>query len=230
MDVMPDLAALRRDIDALDADLRALLRARAQLVSKVAASKAQSGAAGALRPVREAQQMAALLAWQRTDGSDLTKAGLVAIWREIISMALAQQGGLTIYATEASMMAARTYFGASLDYVGTDAASALRACEGDAKAVAVLHLDEVQAPPRNAQVFARLPVFGAPTCLCYGQTDVPPRDDALNNDALALVQRDVARDGDRVLARLPDSVLVETKQPENDLIWGHYLPLEAADA
>ena len=225
MDGMPDLAALRRDIDALDGDLRALLRARAQLVAKVAASKAQSGATGALRPVREAQQMAALLAWQKTDGTDLTKAGLLAIWREIISMALAQQGGLTIYATNASLMAARAYFGASLDYVTTDAATALKACDGDGKAVAVLHLDEAQAPPRHAEVFARLPVLGPATCLCYGQTD-----DTASEVALALVQRKAALDGDRVLARLADGVLVETTAPENDMIWGHYLPLEGADA
>ena len=219
---MPDLAALRRDIDALDADLRALLRARAQLVAKVAASKAQSGAEGALRPVREAQQMAALLAWQEAEAPDLTARGVLAIWREIISMALAQQGGLTIYATDAAMMIARTHFGASLDYTLTDAPAAMQASGADVKAVGVVTLDEAQAPPSGAQVFARLPIIGAPTCLCYGQTDEAPA-----NGAVMLVERAAARDGDTVLARLADGVLVETHTPGNDRVWGHYLPVGA---
>ena len=48
MDAPLNLADIRSEIDALDADLRALLLKRADLVAQVAASKAQSGDGGVL--------------------------------------------------------------------------------------------------------------------------------------------------------------------------------------
>ena len=52
------LEDIRAEIDALDADLRAGLLRRAQLVAQIAAAKAaNSAAAMPLRPMREMQQM-----------------------------------------------------------------------------------------------------------------------------------------------------------------------------
>ena len=108
---------IRAEIDALDADLRAKLLRRAELVADIGAAKAASGTQGApLRPVREMQQMQALRAWQQAEAPMLSEAGLLAIWREIIGMALAQQGGITIAASAQAMAAARAHYGASLSY------------------------------------------------------------------------------------------------------------------
>jgi predicted NAD-dependent protein-ADP-ribosyltransferase YbiA (DUF1768 family) len=43
-----------------------------------------------------------------------------------------------------------------------------------------------------------------------------------------LVRRAAALDGDNLLLKGDNDVLVETRQPENDAIWGRYLTLENA--
>ncbi len=170
MDTKPDLLAIRRDIDALDANLRELLKARAGLVAKVAASKAQSGDARALRPAREAAQMADLKAWQETQAPELPLAGLTAIWREIIGMALNQQGGLTIFATAEAMAPARAYFGASLDYqICEDAKAVQNAIAGEPRAVGVVRQDQMSEPAEGVTRFAELPnADPSQTAWCYG--------------------------------------------------------------
>ena len=226
MNATPDLVAVRQEIDALDAKLRELLHARADLVAKVAASKAQNGGA-TLRPLREAQQMATLLAWQETHAESLPSAGLLAIWREIIGMALAQQGGLTVYATNASMAVARAHFGASLNYVECDVATAMAAGETAERAIGVIALNEASAPKGAAQVLARLPIIGPASALLYGvPSDMP---EAIGADAVkALVQRDVALPDDVIIGASVDGILVETNQPNSDPIWGHYMAVESA--
>ena len=176
MDALPDLAAIRREIDALDEKLRALLLARADLVAKVAASKAQNGGGPVLRPAREAAQMEALLAWQETDAPHLSQRGVLAIWREIIGLAIAQQGGLQIFITQASEVLARGHFGASLTYVlcatPHEAVTKLAAAPD---AVAVLTRDEAANVDIDAhdavRHFADLPFTGAgegAQAFCYG--------------------------------------------------------------
>lgn len=220
MDAPLNLADIRSEIDALDADLRALLLRRADLVAQVAASKAQSGDGGVLRPEREAAQMRALLDWQEENASHLAKAGVLAIWREIISMAIAQQGGLTVYATPSALMAARGYFGASLTYGETaDAAKALQSAAQN-NAVAVLSLDEAVAPRDGQAVFARLPIGGVGRALCYGAATLLPQE-----SVSSLVWRTAAQAGDRVLAERPDGVLVETDAVGTDPKWGQYRDL-----
>ena len=169
MDSKLDLLAIRREIDALDAQLRELLKARARLVSKVAASKAQSGDACALRPAREAAQLAELKAWQETQAPELPLDGLTAIWREIIGMALNQQGGLTIFATQEAMMSARLYFGASLDYqLCADATAVQKAITGEPRAVGVVCQDQAVEPGEGVTMFAQLPTaVPAQSALCY---------------------------------------------------------------
>ena len=72
-------------------------------------------------------------------------------------------------------------------------------------------------------VFARLPLDGGAAYLCYGaQID----EDPIAAGGVYLVRRAGARDGDNVLFTGNDYVLVETRAPENDAIWGRYLTLE----
>ncbi len=216
MDTKLDLATIRQQIDALDGEMRELLRARAELVTQVAASKAQSDDGTALRPAREAQQMADLMAWQSAHAPALPLAGLIAIWREIIGMAIYQQGGLTVFATPDSMDAARAHFGASLTYeLCADVQAAL---SSTARAIGVVDVAHAEAPMGDARVFARLPVIGDITALCYGII-------ALEEDdmAVTLVQRSAPVDGDAVIYEAENYVLVETRTPDDkDVVWGRY--------
>ncbi|MGC6535508.1 MAG: chorismate mutase [Parvibaculales bacterium] len=225
MDAPLDLADIRREIDALDGDLRALLLKRSDLVAQVAASKAQSGDGAILRPDREAAQMAALLDWQASHAAHLSQAGVLAIWREIIGMAIAQQGGLTIFTTAQAALAARGYFGASLSYQTLPQADAVLAqAHSDKAAVAVLAIDEARPPLDGQAVFARLPLGRAAgaqaAALVYGAADLAPQ-----ADSSYLVARPAPQTGDTPLAHLGDVVLVETDMPGTDDVWGQYRKL-----
>jgi chorismate mutase len=175
MDAPLNLADIRSEIDALDAQLRALLLARADLVAQVAASKAQTGSGPILRPAREAAQMAALMAWQKEHAPHLALPGIIAIWREIIGLAIAQQGGLTIFITAASETAARAYFGASLSYeLCASPEAAFEKMAASADSIAVLAKAEARAPEGAAHIFAHLPVdqdAEAAQAVCYGTFD-----------------------------------------------------------
>ena len=105
------LAAIREEIDALDAQMRALLFARARLVEDVARSKAQELDTMALRPAREMQQMQVLADWHACEKPSFGLASLVAVWREIIGAALAQQGGLMVHICAQTARLARDHFG-----------------------------------------------------------------------------------------------------------------------
>jgi len=167
MSAPTDLADIRDQIDELDGELRDLLLARAKLVDQVGKAKAASGDTVTLRPQREAAQIAKLAEWQKTNAPDMSLAGLVAIWREIIGMALYQQGGLEVLCTAEGEASARAHFGASLGYrVVADAAQALAGVSENS--VAVVALSQA-APAQDAvQVVARLPATGPARALCYG--------------------------------------------------------------
>lgn len=75
------LEDVRREIDAIDADMHALIRRRAALVERVRAVKARDGTA-VVKPGREAEILRALAA--RHDG-DFPFAAVARIWREIIA-------------------------------------------------------------------------------------------------------------------------------------------------
>ena len=85
------LDAVRARIDAVDAELLALIGERAALAQAVVAAKTAAGEGGkfALRPAREAQIMRKLLAARDPAAS---AALVVRIWREIIGDSLSQQG------------------------------------------------------------------------------------------------------------------------------------------
>jgi chorismate mutase len=223
MDAPLNLADIRREIDALDAELRALLLKRADLVANVAASKAQSDDTGVLRPAREAAQMRALLDWQKEKAPHLATAGVLAIWREIIGLAIAQQGGLTVYASASAMPLARAYFGASLSYAPAETAEAALREAQDKNTVAVLALDEAIAPRDGQGVFARLPVGAAGEALCYGPVSL--MQDTQETDVRHLVWRAQAETNDTRLAALGDGVLVETDSVGTDRLWGRYRDL-----
>lgn len=219
MDAPLDLADIRREIDAVDAELRALLLRRADLVAHVAASKAQDDEAPVIRPEREAAQMLDLLAWQKDKAPHLSRHGVLAVWREIIGLAIAQQGGMDIFVTASSQAVARAYFGASLTYhICEDAAAVLHAATQSKNAIGILMIEDAMVPTQGQCVFARLPIEGEAVSLCYGSADL-----ILQNASHALVSRRSAEPGDKVLKKMSDAVLVETKEPGEAVLWGRFM-------
>ena len=88
------LNELRRQIDALDADIQSLISRRAELAFDVAQSKGQSDrAVDFYRPEREAQVLRNVL--ERNDGP-LSDSEMLRLFREIMSSCLARQEPLKI--------------------------------------------------------------------------------------------------------------------------------------
>ncbi len=91
----PGLAAIRQEIDAIDAQLAALLNQRAQIAQQVGVAKTAQGLAAAdlYRPEREAQVLRGLI--ERNKGP-LRNEEMVRLFREIMSACLAQQEPLKV--------------------------------------------------------------------------------------------------------------------------------------
>ena len=203
------LTAIREEIDGLDAQMRALLLARARLVEEVARSKAGEPEIMALRPAREMQQMQALADWHASEKPPFGLTSLLAIWREIIGAALAQQGGLTVHICAATARLARDHFGASAHYHEHDSADdSLRACDANPRSVAVLPLAAQFTPAGAAGVFARLPILEQPGALCYGAVVFEPGDTMVTL-ARAPVSQAQAVEGGRILAQQGQDALIE---------------------
>ena len=92
-----DLSALRNEIDAIDAEMHALLRRRAGLSERIRGIKNDDSLK--LRPGREANILRTLIS--RHEGA-FPKPQLVRIWREIMSASLAMQGpfSMAVFANE----------------------------------------------------------------------------------------------------------------------------------
>lgn len=165
----PSLEEVRARIDAVDAELLALLDERAALAAGVAAAKRAEGGAGrfGLRPGREAQVIRRLLALPR-EAADT--ALIVRVWREVMGENLSRQGpfSLTVWGGKAEARAvelARTRFSAapplSVAEKPEDAIAAARQPGG----VAVLALAEGSAWWGRLLAEPRLRVFATLPCL-----------------------------------------------------------------
>lgn len=119
----PSLPALRKEIDRIDAEIHALLRERAGVVTDVARAKAATAGDGppalAFRPGREASMLRALA---EAHSGPFPLRSLVRIWREIISGMTRIQQDLTVAAyrpdsgDSAGWDAARDHFGMGMTY------------------------------------------------------------------------------------------------------------------
>jgi chorismate mutase-like protein len=85
------LDELRQQIDRLDDQIHDLIIERAELAGRVASAKV--GRSGMWRPQREAQVLRRLLARHR---GDFPRAGVVRIWREIMSAMLTLEGRFAV--------------------------------------------------------------------------------------------------------------------------------------
>lgn len=114
-----DLSEVRRKIDAVDEQMIRLLNERADLVHEVGVIK-KAASQPIYAPEREEQVLRALAGKARDLKSRLPEKSIRAIYREIMSAALALEKPLTIayfgpHATN-THQAARSKFGASVDY------------------------------------------------------------------------------------------------------------------
>jgi len=116
------LPEIRTKIDALDEQIIRFLNERADLVHEVGLIKKAEGAA-IYAPEREEQVFRKLLAKAQALNSRLPEKSVRAIYREIISASYALEKGLTIAyfgpQSTNTHQAARSRFGASVDYVAT---------------------------------------------------------------------------------------------------------------
>ncbi len=161
-----ELALIRAEIDALDDAMHDLLMRRAEVVARLAGSRAK-GAGPAIRPGREAAMLRRLLA--RHKGA-LPKPGLVRLWRELLAAYTSIQGQITVAAflpEPAQAELARLHFGPSTPITTfPDAAAALAEVAAGRLGIAALPAPSdaerwwcTLDVPRLA-VTAWLPVFG----------------------------------------------------------------------
>lgn len=160
----PSLDELRREIDAIDAQMHAALIRRGEIIERLVAAKtAREG--GAFRPDREADMMRRIV--ERHDGR-LPLTTVEHLWREIISTFTQLQAGYKVHLDAESDLlgmadTARFYFGFATPVApARDAASAVAAVAGSRCDLALVRL----APDgrvwwdrlgEGAQVMARLP-------------------------------------------------------------------------
>jgi chorismate mutase/prephenate dehydratase len=93
----PGLESIRERIDAVDAELHALINERARLAQQVGISKHAAGhTVDFYRPEREAQVLRQALARNRSDRGPLRDEEVLRLFREIMSACLAQQEPLKV--------------------------------------------------------------------------------------------------------------------------------------
>ncbi len=177
---IPDLDELRRQIDAIDAEMHEKIVQRIALIDQVAKAKQmQDAEAHAMRPNREAS-MARDLA-KRHHGQ-LQTASVIRIWRELINGATALQGpfSVAVCAPERSVGywdMARNHFGSVVPMtLHTSPSLVLRLVDDEPGAIGLLPMpqngedapwwpalasqSDGQSGPR---VIWRLPFFASPT-------------------------------------------------------------------
>ena len=160
------LAQLRREIDAIDAEMHRLLIRRGEIIDRLIAVKRTGASGSAFRPAREAEMMRRLVARHR---GRLPLDTVESIWRVIISTFTFVQAPYRVHADisagEGPMRdVARFHFGFTVPYrphAGTIAViGAVEASEGDLGIVPVSAPGAWWAPLRadaRPKIIARLP-------------------------------------------------------------------------
>jgi chorismate mutase/prephenate dehydratase len=181
-----DIHALRAEIDRLDDAMHDLLMQRADVVARLAASRAK-GQGPALRPGREAVILRRLLG--RHQGA-LPRAALFRLWRELLAATTAMQAPLGVAAAldGPGVEVLRQHFGlASPIAIVADAPAMLAAMAAGGSALGALPWPSATArwwtsiDPGRAFITARLPLFGpspAPVALLSPTPPDPSGDDA----------------------------------------------------
>lgn len=142
-DQTSDLAALRQQIDAMDAQMLDILQRRIDLAREIGRTKPLAPGEGvAFRPDREAAVVNGLL----TRADPAMKPLVAGVWREIMSAGLAAQGPMDLMVwrgpeRRVGIDAARRRFGASARYVRAGSPKEALDAASEGKALAVLALE-----------------------------------------------------------------------------------------
>lgn len=159
------LAEARERIDAIDAQMLALLHDRAQVVEHVGRLKRESGGAGAANAFRPAREVAMMRAMQGQTHAPLAFATVLAVWREMISGFTAAQMPLQVVTVESAMMLARDTFGAQAQIRALpsahDCLAALAQRPGTVILLPDAGIDWPAVVESGAQVVAAAPFAGA---------------------------------------------------------------------
>lgn len=113
--IPPELVEFRRNIDAIDEQLIALLKQRCDIVAEVGKFKRKKGQKGCfIRPGREADMLRYI--WKEFEDSKFSPVAAAAIWRQVIAASTRIEGDLrvSVYATDSDQTLywlAREYFG-----------------------------------------------------------------------------------------------------------------------
>ncbi|MGZ5907720.1 MAG: chorismate mutase [Reyranella sp.] len=177
----PSLDSLRQEIDAIDSELHAMVRRRADLVDRISAAKPPGGLA--LRPGREAQVMRQRLA---THKGPFPSTAIYRMWREMMcAFTLMQTPDLKIAICRPAEQPgywdlARDHFGCQIPFVANDTpAQVLAAVRANPSTIGVVPTPiESDATPwwpllagRDAtlpNVVARLPFLDMPNARARG--------------------------------------------------------------
>ena len=177
----PSLDSLRQEIDAIDSELHAMVRRRADLVDRISAAKPPGGLA--LRPGREAQVMRQRLA---THKGPFPSTAIYRMWREMMcAFTLMQTPALKIAICRPADQPgywdlARDHFGCQIPFVANDTpAQVLAAVRANPSTIGVVPTPiESDATPwwpllagRDAtlpNVVARLPFLDMPNARARG--------------------------------------------------------------
>jgi len=177
----PSLDSLRQEIDAIDSELHAMIRRRADLVDRISAAKPPGGLA--LRPGREAQVMRQRLA---THKGPFPSTAIYRMWREMMcAFTLMQTPDLKIAICRPVDQPgywdlARDHFGCQIPFVANDTpAQVLAAVRANPSTIGVVPTPiESDATPwwpllagRDAtlpNVVARLPFLDMPNARARG--------------------------------------------------------------
>jgi chorismate mutase / prephenate dehydratase len=225
-----DLAALRAEIDALDDAMHDLLMRRADVVARLAGSRAK-GTGPALRPGREAAIVRRLLA---RHAGPFPRAGLLGVWRAIINGNTAIQAPMTVAACldDAGLALLR-------DHLGLAASVTRCADAGTALGMQAAGRTELVALPPGGRwwrtldparlaVTARLPFLGAGAPV-FLLSPVPP-DPSGEDRHLRRVAAGALPEGGATLDRDGDHLLIEMPgfhAPGGAVIGAYAAPLHA---
>jgi chorismate mutase len=171
---VPDLAALRQEIDRIDLDLHRGLMQRGEIIDQLIAVKARQGGGSAFRPGREAEMMRRLV--ERHRGL-LPLDTVEGIWRIIISTFTFVQANYSVHVDVSGgdppmRDSARFHFGFTVPYVPhNNAAGVIEAVQRSPGDLGLVRIGGGAADgawwsgltyPQAAKIIARLPFVERP--------------------------------------------------------------------
>jgi chorismate mutase / prephenate dehydratase len=221
-----NLEALRREIDAVDAELHRLLIRRGEVIEELIAAKGGAGTGSAFRPDREAEMLSRLVA--RHSGV-LPLATVEHIWREIIGTFTQLQAPFSVHAPNAGAAATRDmlrfHFGFATPLIDQPSpAAVIAAIRDNAADLGVIPLDRATAYPwwsdlstkrGDVKIIATLPFLSQgdswPRSLVLGPAEIDnPAADVSVRSALAEGPASATPDSDavEVIARTDGRLLL----------------------